>query len=80
LDSARSSLNNRDALGDPLVAGGEAIAAVSRNQQVIGKRLVDQVWAEGSDPAGRGCSRAQQQPQRRLQPFEKSSEGFMTKD
>ena len=38
------------------MAGGEAIAAVSRNQQVIGKLLVDQVWAEGSDPAGRGST------------------------
>ena len=62
------------------MAGGEAIAAAARNQQVIGKLLVDQVWVESSDPAGRGCSRAQQQPQRRLQPFEKSSEGFITKD
>ena len=38
------------------MAGGEAIAAVSRNQQVIGKLLVDQVWAKGSDPAGRGST------------------------
>ena len=62
------------------MAGGEAIAAAARNQQVIGKLLVDQVWVEGSDPAGRGSTASATAPQRRLQPFEKSSEGFMTKD
>ena len=52
--------DSSDGPGIPLLLEGGAIAPDS-NQQAIGKLLVDQVWAEGSDPAGR-CSAASATP------------------
>jgi hypothetical protein len=46
--------DNRDVPGNPLVLDGEAIDAAARDPQAIGKMMVDQVWAEGTDPTG-GC-------------------------
>ena len=49
-----------DGSGNPLLLEGGANGPDS-NQQAIGKLLVDRVWAEGSDPAGR-CSAASATP------------------
>jgi len=55
--------DNREDPGNPLVLDGEAIDAAARDPLAIGKLMVDQVWAEGTDPTGWGpVLRAQQQP------------------
>ena len=41
--------DNRDDPGNPLVLDGEAIDAAARDPLAIGKLMVDQVWAEGTD-------------------------------
>jgi hypothetical protein len=54
--------DNREDPGNPLVFDGEAIDAAARNPMAIGKllpeasaqRLVDQDWAEGTDPTSGG--------------------------
>jgi hypothetical protein len=46
--------DNREDPGKPLVLDGEAIDAAARAPLSIGKLMVDQVWAEGTDPTG-GC-------------------------
>ncbi|MBD2550425.1 hypothetical protein H6G65_12680 [Microcystis elabens FACHB-917] len=44
--------DNREDPGNPLVLNGEAIDAAARDPLAIGKLMVDQVWAEGTDSAG----------------------------
>ncbi len=44
--------DNRDDPGNPLVLDGEAIDAAAQDSLAIGKLMVDQVWAEGTDPTG----------------------------
>ncbi len=44
--------DNREDPGNPLVLDGEAIDAAAQDPLAIGKIMVDQVWAEGTDPAG----------------------------
>jgi hypothetical protein len=46
--------DNRDDPCNPLVLDGEAIDAAARDPLAIGKLMVDQVWAEGTDPTGGG--------------------------
>jgi hypothetical protein len=46
--------DNREDTGNPLVLDGEAIDAAARDPLAIGKLMVDQVWAEGTDPTGGG--------------------------
>jgi hypothetical protein len=46
--------DNRDDPGNPLVLDGEAIDAAAQDPLAIGKLMVDQVWAEGTDPTGGG--------------------------
>lgn len=46
--------DNRDDPGNPLVLDGEAIDAAASDPVAIGKLMVDQVWAEGTDPTGGG--------------------------
>jgi hypothetical protein len=46
--------DNRDEPGNPLVLDGEAINAAAQEPLAIGKLMGDQVWAEGTDPTGRG--------------------------
>jgi hypothetical protein len=71
--------DNREDPGNPLVLDGEAIDAAAKDPLAIGKLMVDQVWAEGTDPTGgglyyeRNCNRY-----RRLQAFETGSEAVMT--
>jgi len=56
--------DNREDPGNPLVLDGQAIDAAARDPLAIGKlqpqasaqRLVDQVWAEGTDPTGGACT------------------------
>ena len=71
--------DNREDPGNPLVLDGEASDAAAKDPLAIGKLMVDQVWAEGTDPTGgglyyeRNCNRY-----RRLQAFETGSEAMMT--
>lgn len=44
--------DNREDPGNPLVLDGEAIDAAAQDPQAIGQWMVDQVWAEGTDPTG----------------------------
>ena len=46
--------DNRDDPGNPLVLDGEVIDAAASDPVAIGKLMVDQVWAEGTDPTGGG--------------------------
>jgi len=48
--------DNRDDPGNPLVLDGEAIDAAAQDPLAIGKLMVDQVWAEGTDPTGGGLT------------------------
>ncbi|MFO0136499.1 MAG: hypothetical protein ACK535_00510, partial [Cyanobacteriota bacterium] len=71
--------DNREDPGNPLVLDGEAIDAAARDPLAIGKLMVDQVWAEGTDPTGGGLYYERSSNQhRRLQAFETGSEDFMT--
>ena len=71
--------DNREDPGNPLVLDGEAIDAAARDPLAIGKLMVDQVWAEGTDPTGGGLYYERNSNQhRRLQVFETGSEDFMT--
>ncbi|MFN5696796.1 MAG: hypothetical protein ACK486_07160 [Cyanobacteriota bacterium] len=71
--------DNREEPGNPLVLDGEAIDAAARDPLAIGKLMVDQVWAEGTDPTGGGLYYERNSNQhRRLQAFETGSEDFMT--
>ena len=65
--------------GNPLVLDGAAIDAASRDPVAIGKVMVDQVWAEGTDPTGGSLyyERCSNQT-RRLEQFETGHEDFMT--
>jgi len=71
--------DNRDDPGNPLVLDGEAIDAAAQDPLAIGKIMVDQVWAEGSDPTCGGLyDERSTNRHRRLQAFETGSEDFMT--
>jgi hypothetical protein len=71
--------DNREDPDNPLVLDGEAIDAAARDPLAIGKLMVDQVWAEGTDPTGGGLYYERNSNQhRRLQVFETGSEDFMT--
>jgi hypothetical protein len=71
--------DNRDDQGNPLVLNGEAIDAAAQDPLAIGKLMVDQVWAEGTDPTGGGLYYERNSNRhRRLQVFETGSEDFMT--
>jgi hypothetical protein len=71
--------DNRKDPGNPLVLDGEAIDAAARDPLAIGKLMVDQVWAEGTDPTGGGLYYERNSNQhRRLKVFETGSEDFMT--
>jgi hypothetical protein len=71
--------DNRDDPGNPMVLDGEAIDAAAKDPQAIGKLMVDQVWAEGTDPTGGGLYYERNSNQhRRLQAFETGSEAMMT--
>ncbi len=71
--------DNRDDPGNPLVLDGEAIDAAASDPVAIGKLMVDQVWAEGTDPTGGGPDYERSSNRhRRLQAFETGSEDFMT--
>ena len=71
--------DNRDDPGNPLVLDGEAIDAAASAPVAIGKLMVDQVWAEGTDPTGGGLYYERNSSRhRRLQAFETGSEDFMT--
>jgi hypothetical protein len=66
--------DNREDPGNPLVLDGEAIDAAARDPLSIGKLMVDQVWAEGTDPTGGGLYYERNSNQhRRLQAFETGS-------
>ena len=67
------------AAGNPLVLDGEAIDAAAQDPLAIGKIMVAQVWAEGTDPTGGGLYfERNTNRHRRLQAFETGSEVFMT--
>lgn len=71
--------DNRDDPGNPLVLDGAAIDAAASDPVAIGKLMVDQVWAEGTDPTGGGLYYERNSNRhRRLQAFETGSEDFMT--
>jgi hypothetical protein len=71
--------DNREDPGNPLVLDGEAIDAAAQDPLAIGKLMVDQVWAEGTNPTGGGLYYERNSNQhRRLQAFETGSEDFMT--
>ena len=71
--------DNRDDPGNPLVLDGDAIDAAAHDPVAIGKLMVDQVWAEGTDPTGGGLYYERSSNRhRRLQAFETGHEGFMT--
>jgi hypothetical protein len=71
--------DNRDDPGNPLVLDGEAIDAAAQDPPAIGKLMVDQVWAEGSDPTGGGLYYERSSNRhRRLQGFETGHEAWMT--
>jgi len=44
--------DNPEDPGNPLVLDGAAIDAAAQDPAAIGKVMVDQVWAEGTDPTG----------------------------
>jgi hypothetical protein len=46
--------DNRDDPGNPLILEGEAIDVAAHDPLAIGKLMVDQVWAEETDPTGGG--------------------------
>ena len=63
--------DNRDDQGTPLELDGEAIDAVAQDPLAIGKIMVDQFWAEGTDPTGGGLHYERNTNRhRRLQAFE----------
>jgi hypothetical protein len=71
--------DNRDEPGNPLVLDGEAIDAAASDPVAIGKLMVDQVWAEGTDPTGGGLYYERNSNRhRRLQAFETGHEDYMT--
>jgi hypothetical protein len=71
--------DNRDDPGNPLVLDGEAIDAAAKDAAAIGKLMVDQVWAEGTDPTGGALYyERNSKKHRRLQAFETGSEALMT--
>jgi hypothetical protein len=71
--------DNRDDPGNPLVLDGEAIDAAASDPVAIGKLMVGQVWAEGTDPTSGGLYYERSSNRhRRLQAFETGSEDFMT--
>ncbi|MFN9622916.1 MAG: hypothetical protein ACK587_08815 [Cyanobacteriota bacterium] len=71
--------DNRDDPGNPLVLDSEAIDKAAEDPQKIGQLMVDQVWAEGTDPTGGGLYfERTSQRNRRLQAFETGSEDLMT--
>jgi hypothetical protein len=71
--------DNRDDPGNPLVLDGEAIDAAASDPVAIGKLMVDQVWAEGTDPTGGGLYYEHNSNRhRRLQAFETGHEDHMT--
>jgi hypothetical protein len=71
--------DNRDDPGNPLVLDGEAIVGAASDPAAIGKLMVDQVWAEGTDPTGGALYyERSSNKHRRLQAFETGSEDFMT--
>jgi hypothetical protein len=71
--------DNREEPGNPLVLDGGAIDAAASDPAAIGKLMVDQVWAEGTDPTGGGLYYERSSNQhRRLQAFETGHEDFMT--
>ncbi len=70
---------NRVDPGNPLVLDGDAIDAAAEDPLAIGKLMVDQVWAEGTDPSGGGLYYERSSNRhRRLQAFETGHEDFMT--
>jgi hypothetical protein len=71
--------DNRDDPGNPLILDGDAIDAAARDPLAIGKLMVDQVWAEGTDPTGGGLYYERKSNRhRRLRAFETGSEEMMT--
>ena len=58
--------DNRADPGNPLVLEGEASDAAARDPLAIGKIMVDQVWAEGTDPTGGGLYYERKNRQRGL--------------
>ena len=71
--------DNRDDPGNPLVLDGDAIDAAAKDPLSIGKLMVDQFWAEGTDPTGGGLYYERSSNRhRRLQAFETGHEDFMT--
>ena len=71
--------DNRDDPGNPLILEGEAIDVAAHEPLAIGKLMVDQVWAEGTDPTGGGLYYERSSNRhRRLQAFETGHEDFMT--
>ena len=71
--------DNRDEPGNPLILDGEDIDAAAKDPLAIGQLMVDQVWAEGTDPTGGGLYyERNSQRHRRLQAFETGSEDLMT--
>jgi hypothetical protein len=71
--------DNRDEPGNPLVLDGEAIDAAAKDPLAIGQLMVDQVWAEGTDPTGGGLYYERNSHRHRhLQAFETGSEDMMT--
>lgn len=71
--------DNRDDPGNPLLLDGEAIDPAACDPVAIGKLMVDQVWAEGTDPTGGGLYYERNSNRhRRLQAFETGYEDLMT--
>jgi hypothetical protein len=71
--------DNRDDPGNPLILDGEALDVAAHDPLAIGKLMVDQVWAEGTDPTGGGLDYERSSNRhRRLQAFETGHEEFMT--
>jgi hypothetical protein len=71
--------DNPEDPGNPPVLEGEAIDAAARDPVAIGKVMVDQVWAEGTDPTGGALYYERRTNRhRRLGQFETGHEDFMT--
>lgn len=71
--------DNRDDPGNPLVLDGEAIEGAASDPAAIGKLMVDQVWAEGTDPTGSALYyEHSSNKHRRLLAFETGYEELMT--
>jgi hypothetical protein len=71
--------DNRDDPCNPLVLDGNVIDAAAKDPLAIGKLMVDQVWAEGTDPTGGSLYYERSSNRhRRLQAFETGHEGFLT--